>query len=234
MEHKTIQPTMLKKLVFDLAMSPDYEIEQFWLAFKRSICNVLNDPRFLFSTKDIIQKHINDVSNELNSLQKECKYQTIMETIMAVMPIYGWVAIYTFDSSIINIYETNIKRCINIATNTPIVNIPNPTFDPLILAYINIVQSCLRKTCVHNSNPDYNTILHQLCFSLDNLFTYDVFMSERHNVLYDVTSSIIKFKMTPLLHYISTVISLESYVLKHFNVIVPPNVSYKKILNYIN
>jgi hypothetical protein len=225
----------LRKLVFTTELKPDHEIEQFWLSFKQSIYNILDDPRYVFVNKKQILKHINDFSNYLNLLQTKSEYETIMELILKYLPLYGWVAMSTFDSAIINIFESNVKRCIIIASNSHIVHIPNPQIESITMAYIGIIQCCLRKLY------QYELIISKIHVSLNDLFNtsfddftvFESFLIHQKNILNELLITIFEHKFTPLLQYVTCVFSLEHFVKQQYNIIVPKNVSYKKIMNYI-
>jgi hypothetical protein len=83
---------------------PDYELEEFWYSFKKSIHS-------FYSSKNIIYDKINTYSHILNSLKKEKKYLEIEIKIRDYMTEYAQVLIDN-NSSIYydQIFITNIKR----------------------------------------------------------------------------------------------------------------------------
>jgi len=86
-------------------MNDDYEIEQFWLSFKRSMLNF-----YEISEHRVLRRPIEKWSDKLNELQREKRYTDIEETIKHYISLYAMDLIRCCSHYHINILNTNIKR----------------------------------------------------------------------------------------------------------------------------
>lgn len=87
-------------------MNPDYEIEQFWLSFKKSMINFYNQ-------YNLQHRPIDLWSDKLNELQNKKLYLQIEEKIRNYLTLYA-IDVMRFNQNIdsfhIHILITNIKR----------------------------------------------------------------------------------------------------------------------------
>ena len=80
----------------------DYEIEHFWLGFKNSMIN--------FYKNKLLNRPINNWSNNLNLLQSEKKYEEIEHCIIKYISLYALDLMRIDNGYNIGILNTNIKR----------------------------------------------------------------------------------------------------------------------------
>lgn len=88
--------------------SPDHDIEQFWLAFKKSMQN-------FYDAKHVISRPIELWSATLNKLQSQHKYNEIESHIRNYLSLYGIDLLRLESQYHINILITNLKRWDKIA-----------------------------------------------------------------------------------------------------------------------
>lgn len=110
------------------SLTPDYEIEQFWLQLKTAMNNFYNQ------FKNIKSRNIYKWSNTLNELQFYKKYDTIEKNIMDYITLYGLDIIKSNSNYHLQILNTNIKRWNKITTKYKIFNNQK---------YKNIFYTCL-------------------------------------------------------------------------------------------
>jgi hypothetical protein len=94
---------------------PDHDIEQFWLAFKKSMHNFYS----LTGDKAMPTRPIGYWSDRLNRLQKAAKYETIEHNIYNFMTLYGIDLLRVGNRYHLAILITNIKRWNKIAAKYP-------------------------------------------------------------------------------------------------------------------
>lgn len=140
--------------------NPDNKLEFFWLTFKDSIKNYLTEKEL---------EEINDLSNQLNNLQKDKEYEKIENYIKLHIEKIGYSMIAKNDLYRICHLENNIRRW-NKLTNKEIYSFNN-TFYCLLLIYINLskkkadkdsvvqVLDCIIKFSLDNTNKN---LLNQL------------------------------------------------------------------------
>jgi hypothetical protein len=88
----------------------DYELEQFYLNFKKSMINFYQKYSF---TRPIMQW-----SQRLNQLQNKKKYNEIQKLIVKIISLYSIDLMRTCDTYNTNILETNIKRFNRVCNET--------------------------------------------------------------------------------------------------------------------
>ena len=116
-------------------ISPDYEIEQFWIQFKTAMNNFYNQ------FNNIGKRNIYKWSNNLNELQFEKKYDLIERYIMDYITLYGLDIIKSGNNYHLQILNTNIKRWNIISKKYKIFNNNK---------YKNIFYTCL-EICINLS-----------------------------------------------------------------------------------
>nr|QFG74362.1 MAG: hypothetical protein [Megaviridae environmental sample] len=82
--------------------NPDFEIEEFWLNFKKSMKN--------FYSKKNFSRPINYWSNQLNILQKKKEYDNIEKNIKNYISLYAIDILRSISAYDIGILKTNLKR----------------------------------------------------------------------------------------------------------------------------
>jgi len=85
--------------------NPDVHIEQFWIDFKKSIFNFYN-----FINGKCFPRNIDILSEKLNKLQKNKKYNIIEREIRDYIICYGIDIMRSGNGYHLNILKTNIKR----------------------------------------------------------------------------------------------------------------------------
>ena len=87
----------------------DYELEEFYFYFKKSMINFYNNHSF--------SRPIEIWSNNLNNLKKQKKYQDIQKLIIKIMSLYAIDLMRVGDEYNSNILNTNINRFNTIVIN---------------------------------------------------------------------------------------------------------------------
>ena len=129
----------------------DEAYESFWYGFKNSVINFNHEsPSALYEP---IIKRISIVSNELNALQKQERYDDIIRMIETFLTDFLWVSLKKpYDSTDLyhlNIAKTNLKRWIAL---------PNTANDRLF----NLVKIICNIACCKKPHPDTFTLLHDI------------------------------------------------------------------------
>ena len=106
---------------------PDSKLEFFWLTFKDSIKSYLTDSELA---------DLSEVSNKLNALQRQERYDEIQEFIKSHIERIGYGMMAKNDNYRISHLETNLRRW-NKLTGTDIYP-QNNTFYTLLLVYLNL------------------------------------------------------------------------------------------------
>ena len=96
-------------------IKPDHDIEQFWLAFKKSMLNFYGQT----GVRAMPARPVSDWSERLNRLQRTEKYETIEQNIYNFMTLYGIDLLRIGDRYHLAILITNIKRWNKIAAKYP-------------------------------------------------------------------------------------------------------------------
>lgn len=183
--------------------TPDYEIEQFWFRYKKSIINFYNQ------NNQFLNCPINNWCVNLNNLQKEQKYKEIEHFIREYISIYAIDLIKECDLYHINILVTNIKRW-NKITEKYKINFTKSKYYNFVFLLIDIIYSFRNdidnlpniKNCFRNidqiiSNNDYKVLI-KLSINInkpsiiDKLLKYDNSIYLIIEELYDLPHNSIK------------------------------------------
>ena len=116
--------------------NPDNKLEFFWLTFKDSIRNYLNDEE---------RYELLEISKKLNDLQQEKRYEEIEEYIKSHIEKVGYGMIINDDYYKAGHLKTNIKRWKKLTGCSIYPN--NNTFYCLLLIFINLSQGKYRDRC---------------------------------------------------------------------------------------
>ena len=119
---------------------PDKDLEYFWLSFKSSIYQSLND---------IERNNIDQLSNKLNLLQSEKRYVEIEKYIKEHLESFCYNLILSNDSYHLRLLNTNIKRWINII-GKDVCN-----YDDIFYCILNIYLHATR-----NSDSKYKEVIN--------------------------------------------------------------------------
>lgn len=117
-------------------VSPDHDIEQFWLAFKQSMLN-------FYSAKHVMTRPIDYWSIKLNKLQTQHKYTEIEAHIKNYLSLYGLDVLRTESQYYINILITNLKRWDKIARSYKFFDAGNEK--NLVIILLEIAYTLLKK-----------------------------------------------------------------------------------------
>lgn len=181
--------------------SPDHDIEQFWLAFKKSMQN-------FYDAKHVISRPIELWSATLNKLQSQHKYNEIESHIRNYLSLYG-IDLLRFESQYhINILITNLKRWDKLAQQYKFF----AGEKNLVIILLEIAYSLLKK----NNNihglfvdvelyllyEDFTTLLEYAITNntaciIDKLMMYDA-MNVLHKIN-DLYGTCIEYKIASLL-----------------------------------
>jgi hypothetical protein len=139
--------------------NPDKEIEYFWLTFKNSVMEFLTEDQKI---------EINNLSDELNSLQIQCQYNKIEIYIKTHIEKIGWLIIKQDNFYRAEHLKTNMIRWKKL-TGTDIYNYNND-FYCLFKIYLSIKNNQKRKDW-------YETII-KLIIDYDKLSNRDFIIKE--------------------------------------------------------
>ena len=191
-------------------ISPDHDIEIFWLGFKTSMNNFYNH------YENISKRPIIIWSEELNLLQQKQEYLEIEIKIRDYISLYGidvmrMMNIYYFD-----ILKTNIKRWNKISKNYNFLN--------NYKKYYNII--FLLVDIFNNLNSKLPLVKFQKIYSeIELLIIYNNF-----NYLIDLS---IEYNMCSVLDKINKYLDIFEYINKKYNINLLNPCSGSKIISYI-
>lgn len=189
-------------------MTPDYEIEQFWLNFKQSMIN--------FYDKIDFKRPIIEWSNNLNKLQSEEKYDLIERNIKNYISLYGIDVIKYKSSYNLNILKTNIKRWNLISIKYNFLD-DNKKYFNIIFLLIDI----------------YEKLQNKLTKSEFNKFCSEIELFLIYNDISYLIELCIKYKITSVIDKLNKYIDIIPYINKRYNLNLDKNISGNKILNNI-
>ncbi len=126
-------------------INPDYDIEEFWLDFKRSMMNFYND-------NSNVKRPIQLWSDKLNELQKNKEYSEIEINIRDYMSLYAIDLLRTYADYHIRILITNIKRWNNIANDSCRFDKSDSKYINIVFLLIDIYNTLTNKCTTTNKN----------------------------------------------------------------------------------
>jgi hypothetical protein len=194
---------------------PDYEIEQYWNSYKKSIINFYNQ------NKQFVNCPIYDWCINLNNLQKQEKYIEIEYYIREYISIYAIDLIKICDLYHINILVTNIKRW-NKITEKYKISISKSKYYNFVFLLIDIIYS------FRNDIDNLSNI--KKCF----INVEDIINNNNYKVLVKLSIDINKPSIIDkLLKYDNSIYLIieELYDLPHNSI---KNFSSKKIFKILN
>lgn len=194
---------------------PDYEIEQYWNSYKKSIINFYNQ------NKQFVNCPIYDWCINLNNLQKQEKYIEIEYYIREYISIYAIDLIKICDLYHINILVTNIKRW-NKITEKYKISISKSKYYNFVFLLIDIIYS------FRNDIDNLSNI--KKCF----INVEDIINNNNYKVLVKLSIDINKPSIIDkLLKYDNSIYLIieELYDLPHNSI---KNLSSKKIFKILN
>jgi len=188
-------------------MNPDYQIEIFWLNFKKSMFNYYNNKT--------IFRPIEFWSNELNILQSKKKYELIESKIRNYISLYAIDLLRNKEDYHLGILITNIKRW-NRLSNKFTFETTDSKYNNVIFLLIDIYQHLL-----YLESDEINKIFSQI-----ELF-----------IIYEDFSSLIDFaidnKKVSILTKINSYQNINTYIETRYNITLPRYISCEKIFKII-
>ena len=170
---------------------PDSKLEFFWLTFKDSIKNYLNE-------YDL--EEMNNLSDVLNSLQREERYEEIEEFIKQHIENIGYNMIARDDRYHINHIDTNIKRWKKLSGSD--IYPTNNTFICILYMYIHI------KDATDDKKDDMNRIIELIKeFALDR---------SNRDVLNSIMNILIRNKMFGSIDKMRNIIDITMFLRKEY------------------
>ena len=166
---------------------PDNKLEFFWLTFKDSIRDYLNETEL---------DELSNVSQKLNDLQQEERYDEIEVYIKSHIEIIGYNMMSKGDNYRINHLDTNIRRW-NKLTGNDIYPSTN-TFYCILLIYINLSKSKANKK-------------EQIAIMKDCIKRYSTDSTD-HEILIELMNHSIKNKMFGNIDKLRKIVDIKEFI----------------------
>ncbi len=204
----------------NISRACDYNIEQFWLDFKKSMTN--------FYMENNKSRPINYWSNKLNELQANKQYNLIELHIRDYMSLYAIDLLRTCSLYHTGILITNIKRWNALAANNSKFEIHSENNGP----YINIIFllldifNTITNKCISNNEEIINIFSMVELFIIHEDLTVFVDYSLKHNKP-SIIDKINQFEA----HNDNN--NTINYIQNKYNIQLSPKISSKKIFNKI-
>lgn len=186
--------------------NPDYEIELFWLSFKKSMNN--------FYSKTFASRPIEYWCNQLNYLQKEKNYDKIQEKIKNYISLYAIDILKCSSRYNIDILITNIKRWNKISLKYNFND--NKKYENIIFLLLDIF-----------------SIIYELDISKCKIIYSQIELLIIYEDLNDLIKFAIKHQKPSLLDKINKYNNINEIINKIYNLNIDNNISGKKILQMI-
>lgn len=178
---------------------PDYELEEFYLNFKKSMINFYRNHTFT--------RPIDDWSSRLNYLQKKKNYFEIHKLIQKIISLYAIDLMRVCDTYNSGILDTNIKRFNRISEQLEGMETINYDYN-IVFVLFNIFKTLIKTQSVDDLRSLFNQIDIYLIYEdytklitysvdnnrlsiLDKLFkySYDILVQALH--IYEIGESVI-------------------------------------------
>jgi len=185
--------------------NPDYEIESFWLSFKKSMNN--------YYSYTNTYRPIEYWSEQLNLLQQNKNYDEIQNKIKNYISLYAIDILRCSSGYNIDILKTNIKRWNKISLK---YNFNNKKYENIIFLLLDIF----------NIINDIDSTKCKIIYSqIELLILYEDFN--------DLIDFAIKHQKPSLLDKINNYSNINKIIKKIYNLDIDNNISGKKILQMI-
>jgi hypothetical protein len=148
------------------SVRPDYELEEFYLSFKKSMIN--------FYKKHTFNRPINDWSDRLNNLQAKKNYYEIHKLIHKIISLYAIDLMRVCDAYNAGILDTNIKRFNRISEK--LESMENINYDSnIVYVLFNIFKTLIKTQSIKDIESLFNQIdLYLIYEDYTKLITYSV------------------------------------------------------------
>jgi hypothetical protein len=201
----------------------DKELEIFWLGFKTSIINFINQINHIsYIRRESTILSLNIISNKLNILQAKYDYRNIEKLIQKYIIHYGYLICKYANYYYINIFDTNVKRWNKISKNYKIE---------------------INKFCVIDKLNKKNLfyIIYKILFSIQNYniknksqlsFNFDE-MQINNNIIFDLFNFGYDNNLPQIISLISLNINIKKYIHDRFHAMINFPISGEKLLSLL-
>lgn len=222
-EFKNIDPEIREKYK-DILYSnrKDCKIEFFWITFKNSIYKILDEEN---------RNYIDHISNILNNLQNDEKYDEIQNFISENLNYVSWYFVKNQDDYYGGHVITNLKRW------KKLTNIELP-YDNVSYAGLKcMINYKIKYNKSLTKNDKFKLVYKEILEKLSNIAYLYINKKSIDNDLHDLINYSIEHKQENILYYFSQIIDLKFYlkddvpnkIIKMFD----NNTKIRKIINYI-